>query len=1172
MSSEVRLAWRGGRLALEFPLLAEDQRAALVHDREVALTAGAGAGKTFTLAARYVSLLAELAAVQEDPHPRQVLVLTFTEKATQEMKSRCYRMLLAVVDALRDGAEALLAAGMPRAELAAQRLRWQRLLDGFDAAAIHTFHGYCARVVAEFPAETGIAPGNAVSEAGDANLAASQAAEEALDEALGRPAGEADPSIDDLLDVFGGRGTLAGAIETLVERRLELGGAIARAIDAPGGDGPVLDASPISPSEVERFVTTELEPFVDTVLRILEDVSSDVVSKLQAWQSAERPADAFGWFDRYRGGLGVLCVSGRARSLKDRTVMGLKGDFRGDYARAKAALVALQPVADGWNGRIGDLELLPSRADVAMNERLRSLARLGSAAIERHRLRALQAATIDFSEMILATRRALAEHPGVVSDLRERHRYLMVDECQDTDAAQWDVLRRLARADPEVPEDRLFLVGDPKQSIYGFRGGDVAVFNRAVAASPARLALRGNYRSLHALVHFANSFFDRALGAPAAGRPDYEASYEAITPARQPRPGAPPLPAGSVTLVRRPEGSTGKAADLADAEARWIAEHIETTGLGWVAEEPRSSPRIAILLRSRTHLRAFLDALRLRGIEHVVVGGSGFWGRPEVVDLGNVLLALARRDAVATVGALRSPLVGLDDPTLTELAAEGALATFGDAPLGDRWSAPVQEACARWQRWRELKEHASPAELVAAIRQDAGHAYSCAFDAPGGEAERNVARLFDKADAWAASGKSLDALAAVLRGSLEEEPREAPAVMPVSTAAVAVLTVHAAKGLEWPLVYLPQLGAYTGRAEQPALLHGRDGNDWSLACRVLDPGSACRRTTRPPAYHRLQRRILARDDAESRRLLYVACTRAKDHLVLVGAGAADAEGAEKDASRLVAGWATSLTEEPEWLHRAELGTGDLAEPEAPAPVELEAPTAADARRIAAIADEGVLQISASSLDLLRTDPARWHERVVLGVPEMHAREPELRRDLAAARGTTIHALLEDGAIADDEAARARWCATARGAGIPEPEVAAAWPNLAAQLAVLRGSTDLAAILDAPGHAEVGFRLRRGRVVVAGRIDRLCRDPADGAWMVVDYKSEDPGHDPGAAAQRHRHQLLAYSVAASEVLVAERLGSVARAAVLFTRTGRLERLPAWCPGELAEFEAWLAAAV
>ncbi|MFN7147400.1 MAG: PD-(D/E)XK nuclease family protein, partial [Myxococcota bacterium] len=192
--------------------------------------------------------------------------------------------------------------------------------------------------------------------------------------------------------------------------------------------------------------------------------------------------------------------------------------------------------------------------------------------------------------------------------------------------------------------------------------------------------------------------------------------------------------------------------------------------------------------------------------------------------------------------------------------------------------------------------------------------------------------------------------------------------------------------------------------------------------------------------------------------------------------------------------------------------------------------------------------------------------VAASIPS-HAPPPDVMA-VAAVRGEVLHGLLEDNLLDDERFARARWEAAAYGKGLSPDVVVQGWPSVAAQLATLRESPEAAAVLAAPGYAELAVRLVRGRVTLDGRIDRLCRDPADGAWMVVDYKSVRASAEGAEVLAEHREQLLAYSVAASRVLEAKGQGCVRRAALLLTRTGRLHRLPDWTDADFAELDALL----
>ncbi|MFN7146025.1 MAG: UvrD-helicase domain-containing protein, partial [Myxococcota bacterium] len=289
----------------------------------------------------------------------------------------------------------------------------------------------------------------------------------------------------------------------------------------------------------------------------------------------------------------------------------------------------------------------------------------------------------------------------------------MVDEFQDTDGLQWSIVEALAR--PDGPDgDRLFFVGDVKQAIYGFRGGDVQVFNAARRTVRHAVELSTNYRSRPELIAFFNRLFADVLGPDSPERAAWEAPFAPLAAGRKDT-------AGTVRVATY----EGKGTD-AVREAAWIARLLQEevlaeagpyAGMHLHDTATHPSPPVAILLRRRRHLLTYEAALRARGIPYVVVGGVGFWSRPEVVDVANVLHGLARQDPISLVGALRSPLFCLTDQDLWDLASEGLLARFadGDVPAWLPGADRLRAAQAEWRALTHLKDHVSIGELIQAV-------------------------------------------------------------------------------------------------------------------------------------------------------------------------------------------------------------------------------------------------------------------------------------------------------------------------------------------------------------------------------------------------------------------------------------------------------------------------
>ncbi|MEQ1505949.1 MAG: UvrD-helicase domain-containing protein, partial [Myxococcota bacterium] len=679
----MRLTDLGHTVRLDVDGLTDAQRAALAIDRELVVTAGAGAGKTHVLSLRYVALLLALAATGDDDVER-VVVLTFTDKAAHEMAERCHRTLLQVIAAAR--------VQVPRIVPALERIE-----DRFDRARIGTFHGFCARILREFPAETGTPPGSTPLPPGEARVWIDQALDDALVAHLAATPSDVVP----LLDAFGSRAGLVDAGRVALDRlgildevladhaadRVDLAQAVAEArptadearawIDGVGLPSLQLLRRLTAPSGGGPFVTRTLIPALDA---------------LSAETSPAPADDPLAVYARYREVLEVLITdAGTVRSLDHHTVLGTRDTWPDErrYKLAKEASKVLIARLGDWGARAEAARLLPTSADRALLAALGPFARWVRAAAARLGVTLTRQRKLTFEELQRRAIRVVVGDERLRTTLRDRFRYLMVDEFQDTDGPQWTLVRALARANPAVPEDRLFLVGDPKQAIYGFRGGDVSVFRRAIdelGVDP--IVLPDNFRSRPTLIDWFNRTFPSILGP--------EAPYAPLV-ARRPDPG------GQVVQLRVAD------ADQAEATARWIAAAL--------VDDPG---RIAILLRSRTRQARYEAALRAHHVPYVVVSGVGFWTRPEVVDAVNWVRALAVGDPLSIVGALRSPLGALLDAEVAEVAAAG-------------WRHPGLAP------WLALRHAVPPSALIRALAGAALPAVT--LDDPSGRAAANLERL-----------------------------------------------------------------------------------------------------------------------------------------------------------------------------------------------------------------------------------------------------------------------------------------------------------------------------------------------------------------------------------------------------------------------------------------------
>ena len=723
--------------------------------------------------------------------------------------------------------------------------------------------------------------------------------------------------------------------------------------------------------------------------------------------------------------------------------------------------------------------------------------------------------------------------------------------------------------------DKLFIVGDPKQSIYSFRAADVTVFARVRAAiaaanaahqrdsqpfcddgevlnaSPTQrlgtLVMGENFRTLAQPVAFVNALFPKFMQTV----PDepFQVGYDPLVGCRPTS-----VSEGSVELLLLPPDVNRDATEIALREAELVARrlsHLLTGNDLQVADQdglrPPEPGDIALLLRRRRNLPAYEDALRACGIPFQVAGGQGFYQRQEIYDLANILRVLCNPgDGIALMGALRCRTSVSRDNALYALTAPhgGRLAEhLADANQRQHLAPADQEAAedavARLEHWRALRDRVPLVELLHTILEDTGAWGFLCYGERGEQAVANVHKLLDLAREF--RGPLVDFTARLDLLTTAEE-REGEAVLDAD--ALHILTVHASKGLEFPIVVVPDLAArFNFQNSAPALIDAEKG----LGLRVLDPEQDYKRAS---SFTRtlINRNASRRQRAEEKRLLYVACTRARDHLLLGGALTDKHFAADLDAAADCLGWicgSLELTEDD--LAR---GTKSVAGVPSPLPIHSDPnafPVSATADHQAEPAfralDAAPAQAAEPSLDLLSplddpqdqpefaaselvlfaADPAAHHRQYALGLPPWPLDQVDAPRRRGMIFGQLAHAGIEALSNSPDADPTALAADLVAAATLPVASYRAPFERELAALLRRCRQSPLAALwrTHAEARTEVRFTLSLERGLVHGVVDYMGRG-ADGLWELVDYKT---GHRTNLdeAVQHYRLQLEIYAL-------------------------------------------------
>lgn len=1108
------------------PQLTAEQHAALTRRGvSIALDAGAGCGKTFVLTERFLSHLDPGDPAAPPAELEELIAITFTDAAAREMRERIRKACFARLE--RAGA--------------AEGDYWLTILRSIESARVQTIHSFCGALVRGHAIELGIDPLFQVLDAAAGQVMRS----EAIDAALRRRLDARDAVVMRLAKEF----DLPG-----LKRRIS--GLLDEA--ATPAFAAWLEASPANAVQSWRDVYQQ-DYLPLAAQRLGETPAAAELRELLPQATPKSPGFAqvrdefFARLERMTTGEATSDDLHDLRPLTMIPKVCKQADWpdKDIFVQYKAAAKAFRDVLDKIMPLADEASLL------AAAELGRDLLNLTSEVDGAYRAAKQSAGVLDYDDLLHEARRLLTapEFAEIQRRQQSRVRLLLVDEFQDTDRGQVEIVKALVG--PGFAEGRLFFVGDFKQSIYRFRGAEPNVFRELQDETPpeGRLPLATNFRSQPAVIEFINTLF----------RSVFRGDYQPLQPAR---PQITDRPAVEFHWTPKAEDASAPAAR--EAEARAIAARIrklidEQTPLvgqrgadGAWTRRPVRPGDIAILFRALSDVAHYEQALRDEQIEYYLVGGHAFYSQQEVYDVTNLLRAIASEcDEIALAGVLRSPFFSLHDETLfwlTRLSGSSLSAGFAreqtPRELSPDESAKLAFARKTLAALRERKGRATVAEILAdAIRR-------AAFDAIllseflGERKLANLSKLVDQARAFDAYRPGdLDGFVRQLSEFIAREPKEALAAMRADATdddhpgEVQLMTVHGAKGLEFPVVVVADLDRKSRSDSDPVALNAEMGP-------LVHPPDREEKMMFGLDLHRQFDK--AAKEAEDERLFYVACTRAADYLIL--------SASYSTGTKPVGPWMKTLID---WFDPA---TGRLLDEQARDSDGQDIPlvhvTAAnpntggtksqnnrvDRQKLleAALAKGQAAAWPASALPIpLRGDAIRRFSVSRLTGQLHHATTRPVAQDVAAALtspaddidprglGTLVHALLERIDIGSRQPAR--------------PDLLKRWSEELAPLQVHRRIDEaareaeqmVARFMSSTRYQTLQQAQRVEREVefllpwpaaggyLQGYIDCLVQDSA-GEWSILDYKTNrvDAAGVP-AVAEEYRFQLYVYALAVEQ---------------------------------------------
>ena len=851
--------------------LTPNQQQSLDIDRHICVTAGAGSGKTTVLVERYLKILRE-----GNVNPQEIVAITFTEKAAAEMKERIIEELS--VQEEHEGSE-------PDNSL-------QGFREKMSTAHISTIHAFCSRILREFPFQAGVPANFSILQGIDQKLLLQEIIRETLRNIATNEEDEHRNELIRLLQRYGGQQKLVDLLSTMINQRDALEHLMQEIYKNPN-DTEIRGALQKRVRDRQQQIQERLMSTIDipefirrlnTVLQVARgkraDGTKNLIQQLEGQYETNPDSPEV---PNLLKEIAKLITIGKNETTKiatqsflpksiDRTGIADEIDFLVATSKKINNIPILENEKD--DHKIDGVET----DDDFLLSTIHALLTLYTRISKTYRTAKLSQGKLDFTDLQLKTRDLVRNNEEIRQKLVSRHKYYMVDEYQDTNELQYELVMLLTN---ELKAANLFIVGDPKQSIYAFRGADVRVFTKTREKIRKQcgldVSLTENFRSLRDTVGFVNYFFNDLMGD--GKETEFEVAYEALTQAR-------PVKAnGTVEIL------LGKQDDALADEYSLIAHHIKSMKAnaetiykrgenGQEAEHPIAYGDIAILIQTRTHLPNIENALLAADIPYLTTGGVGFYQRQEIYDIWNYLNFLndPTENQTSLAAVLRGPAFGISDTELYEISRQDGKNFWEKAQGYQIHSDNLRTAIATLERHSQLADRMPVNQLIVTIVNETGMIGTLKTGKQGQQRWVNYQKLLEHARNFDGdeTKQILPDFIEFLDILIEEERREGQAPIEASSGAVQIMTIHASKGKQFPVVILPRLDR-KGQTDREPFIDEVLGIGFS----PLNPDKDYSKTE-PDIVTHMKNRANEKEIAEKKRLFYVGTTRACDRLILSG--------------------------------------------------------------------------------------------------------------------------------------------------------------------------------------------------------------------------------------------------------------------------------------------------
>jgi ATP-dependent exoDNAse (exonuclease V) beta subunit len=846
------------------------------------VSACAGAGKTYALSKRYCAIIDEFTKHNLNKPKKEwlgfknILVITFTNKAASEMSKRIYQDLHVLLQGneIKELTEQGIFLGEHIRSAPEEYKNWLR--STFSQNYIMTIDSFCGTILRENAFLLGIDPQFKTSD----ELLANKMYQETLSEFLNNKSRSFDKVLANILNYTDKKGILQ-FFDYFEKNKVFLEDWIHYIQSHTESD--------IYHTWLEKYLH---EFDVDVILNELNKVTSlsqnvkqneentflilrDLISKI--------PDDSIQEKRRYiiTEILPLFMTSKRESYYSDRAYHYIqkKGTFIHDAAY-KSFKQTLSEVISLLEQEIPAEKVLlaPTRDDIKSIGVFKEFVKLYSEFEEKLWNTQLQKNYLTFNEVIIKTRKLLNTHEDVRQRIAKQFGHILVDEFQDTNNLRWDIIRHIARDDKDsIREKGLFIVGDKKQSIYRFQQADVEVMNRAQdqlikISVDALIEFNDNYRASQEYIqHVVNPFFSKIFTTPEY---PFEASFEDTH--------YPQHNSSDKAIAKRTDIVCDiHATSYEPAESEYVpaihAAYMAKKYLHWSEDAGiKEDVAIGILLRSFTHINEYLKIFQKCNLPFQIIGERDLFSQQEVYDLFHFISVMINpHDDVALIGLMRSPFFCMEDPMIYNLKNRTKKTSIYDFIENDEAYAFFHKSISKWR----YSARSVPVDiLLQTILAQAHRELGYVSEIGGPQRLANIDKTIHLLHSLQMEGNSLQEIHDYISYQLDHKSDVAQGELPAS-AKIQIMTIHKAKGLEFPAVIIPELDAISAKKDPSIVYHSRllPGEQIEVGITIKE-GVESKKTN---LLENIKKQDKLEQKAEDKRLFYVAVTRAKYRVALL---------------------------------------------------------------------------------------------------------------------------------------------------------------------------------------------------------------------------------------------------------------------------------------------------